>query len=83
MRTLEIELLGEFESIFETALVHESGDQLGNFGQITFDKKISRYCPFKAALSLTMSQYPQQAALRAQKKGKKALNSIPGQVGHM
>ncbi len=42
MRTLEVEFLGEFESIFETALVHESGDQLGTFGEITLDKKISR-----------------------------------------
>jgi hypothetical protein len=47
MRTLEVEFLGEFESIFENALAYESGDQLGRFGEITLDKKISRYCPFK------------------------------------
>jgi hypothetical protein len=46
---LEIEFLGEFESIFEAALVNESGDQSGTFGEITLDKKISRYCPFKGA----------------------------------
>ncbi len=39
MRTLEIEFLGEFKSIIETALVYESGDQLGTFGEITLDKK--------------------------------------------
>ncbi len=47
MRTLEVEFLGEFESILENALEYESGDQLGYFGEITLDKKISRYCPFK------------------------------------
>jgi hypothetical protein len=31
--------LGEFESIFETALDHKSDDQLGTFGEITLDKK--------------------------------------------
>ncbi len=46
-RTLEIKFLGELEFIFETALDHESGDQLGTFGEITLDKKISCYCPFK------------------------------------
>jgi hypothetical protein len=40
-RTLEIKYLGEFESIFETALDHESGDQVGTFGDITLDKKNS------------------------------------------
>ncbi len=40
--TLEVEFLGEFESIFETALDHESEDLLGTFGEITLDKKISR-----------------------------------------
>jgi hypothetical protein len=34
---------------FEAASVYESGDQLGTFGAITLDKKISRYCPFKQA----------------------------------
>jgi hypothetical protein len=33
--------------MFETALVYESGKQLSTFGEITLDKKISRYCPFK------------------------------------
>jgi hypothetical protein len=33
--------------MFENALVYESGDQFGTFGEITLDKKISRYCPFK------------------------------------
>ncbi len=46
-KTLEVEFFGEFESIFETALYHESEGQLGTFGEITLDKKISRYCPFK------------------------------------
>ncbi len=46
MRTLEVKFLGELESIFENALAYESGDQLGCFGEITLDKKISRYCPF-------------------------------------
>jgi hypothetical protein len=49
-RTLEAKFLGEFESIFETALDHESGDQLGTFGEITLDKKISCYCPLKVRL---------------------------------
>jgi hypothetical protein len=43
---LEVEFFAEFESIFETALYHESEDQLGTFGEITLDKKISRYCLF-------------------------------------
>jgi hypothetical protein len=43
---LEVEFLGEFASIFENALADEPGDQLGRFGEITLDKKISRYCPF-------------------------------------
>jgi hypothetical protein len=46
-KTLEVEYLGEFESIFETAFDQESEDQFGSFGKITLDKKISRYCPFK------------------------------------
>jgi hypothetical protein len=44
-KTLEVEFFCEFESIFETALDHESEDQLGSFSAITLDKKISRYCP--------------------------------------
>ncbi len=44
-RPLEVEFLGEFESIFETALGHKSEDQLGTFGEITLETKISRYCP--------------------------------------
>jgi hypothetical protein len=35
-------------TIFETALDHESEDQLGTSGEIVLDRKISRYCPFKA-----------------------------------
>ncbi len=50
MRALEIEFLCEFESIFEAALAYESGYQLGTFGEITLDKKISRYCPFNHIL---------------------------------
>jgi hypothetical protein len=36
-----MEYLGEFESIFETALDHESGYKLGTvtFGEITFRQK--------------------------------------------
>ncbi len=45
-QTLEVEYLGKFESIFETALDQESEGQLGTFGEITLDKKISCYCPF-------------------------------------
>ncbi len=37
-KTLKVEYLGEFESIFEIALDHESGDLIGSFGEITFDK---------------------------------------------
>ncbi len=45
-RHKKVEFLGGFKSIFEIALDRESGDQLGTFGEITLDKKISRYCPF-------------------------------------
>ncbi len=45
--TLEVEFLREFKSIFQTALDHESKDQLGTFGKITLDKQISRYCFLK------------------------------------
>jgi hypothetical protein len=38
-KILEVEFLGEFESIFETDLDHESEDQLGTFGEIILDKK--------------------------------------------
>jgi hypothetical protein len=51
MRTLEVEFLGEFESIFENALVYESGDQLGTFGEITLDKKILALLSFSACVS--------------------------------
>jgi hypothetical protein len=34
-KTLEVEFLGKFESLLETALDHESEDQLGTFGEIT------------------------------------------------
>jgi hypothetical protein len=44
---LKVEYLVEFESKFETVLDDESGSQLGTFGEITLDNKISRYCPFK------------------------------------
>jgi hypothetical protein len=37
--------------MFETDLDKESEDQLGTFGEITLDKKISRYCPFKLKFS--------------------------------
>ncbi len=42
----ELEFPSEFESIFETALDHEHEDQLGTYGEINLDKKISRCCPF-------------------------------------
>jgi hypothetical protein len=51
MRTLEVKFLGKFESKFENALVYESGDQLGTLCEISLDKKISRYCPFKRCLA--------------------------------
>jgi hypothetical protein len=38
-KILEVEFLGEFESIFKTALDRKSEDQLGTFGEITLDKK--------------------------------------------
>jgi hypothetical protein len=42
---LEVEFLGEFESIFETALDHESENLLGTFGEITLDKKTHATVP--------------------------------------
>jgi hypothetical protein len=36
-KTVKVKYLGEFESIFKTALVHESGDQLGTFDEIKKD----------------------------------------------
>ncbi len=48
---LKVEFLGEFEFIFETALDHASEDQLGTSGEITLDRKISRYCPIKITAS--------------------------------
>ncbi len=47
MGHIEVEFLGEFKSVFETALDHESGEKLGTFVWITLGKKISRYCPYK------------------------------------
>ncbi len=44
----KVEYLGRFKYIFETASGHEPGDQLGTFGEIILDKKISRYCPCKS-----------------------------------
>jgi hypothetical protein len=38
-KTLEVEFPGEFEFIFETALDHESKDQLGTLGETTLDTK--------------------------------------------
>jgi hypothetical protein len=38
--TLKVEHLGEFESVFETALDHESGDQVVTSGEISFDKNL-------------------------------------------
>ncbi len=46
-KTLEFEFLNEFESIFKTALNHESEDQLGTFGEITLDKKSHTTVPFR------------------------------------
>jgi hypothetical protein len=48
-RNFQVENLGVFESIFETASEHEPRDKLATFGEITLDIKISRYCPIKAA----------------------------------
>ncbi len=52
----KVEFLGEFESIFETALDHELENQLGTFGEITLDKKIFRYGPFKGSWQSLYSQ---------------------------
>jgi hypothetical protein len=38
---LKVKYLKEFESMFETALDHESGDQLGTFFKTTLDNKKS------------------------------------------
>ncbi len=38
-KDLRSRFIGKFESIFETALDHESEDQLSTFGEITNDKK--------------------------------------------
>ncbi len=46
-KTLEVEFLSEFESMFKTALDQELEDLLGTVDEITLDKKISQYCPFK------------------------------------
>jgi hypothetical protein len=45
--TLEVKFLSKFESIFKTALAHESADQFATFCEIALDKKISCYSPFK------------------------------------
>ncbi len=47
---LKFEYLREFESIFETALDHESGDQLGTIGEITGDKKSHATFTFRWAM---------------------------------
>ncbi len=54
-KTLEVEFLGEFESMFETALDQESEDLLGTFGEITLDKKVSRYFLFKRTVKIMNS----------------------------
>ncbi len=41
-KTFKVEYLSKFEYVLETALDHESGNQLGTLGEITFDKQISR-----------------------------------------
>jgi hypothetical protein len=58
-----VEFLGEFKSILKNALVYESGDQLGTFGEITLDKKSHATVPLSScwiagvpSLSLTISQ---------------------------
>jgi hypothetical protein len=43
----QLNFLGEFESIFETALAHESGPKGGLFDEKNRGSKISRHCPFK------------------------------------
>ncbi len=43
---LKVEYLGEYESISETALDHESGDKLDTLGEITFRQKHLISCPF-------------------------------------
>ncbi len=57
-KDLRSQILGEFKSIFETALDHESEDQLGTFGETTFNKKVSRYCPFKLTINNEISNIP-------------------------
>jgi hypothetical protein len=46
-RTLEVEFLGEFESIFGTALDNKTGERLGTFGEITLDKKSYANVPLR------------------------------------
>jgi hypothetical protein len=46
-RRVKVKHFVEFESFFETALDHDSGEQLGRFGEIIFRQKILRYCPVK------------------------------------
>jgi hypothetical protein len=60
MRTLEVEFLGKFESMFENALAYESGDQLGCFGEITVDKKSHATVPLKRTCSLNCKKWFQQ-----------------------
>jgi hypothetical protein len=49
---LKVKYLKEFEFMFETALDHESGDQLGTVGKTTLDEKISCACPFRFSESV-------------------------------
>jgi hypothetical protein len=50
-KTLEVEFIGEVESIFETALDHESEDQLSTFGEITIGKKSHATVPLMKNLA--------------------------------
>jgi hypothetical protein len=46
-----IELVREFESVFKTALAHESGDQGVLFNEKNQGSKISWDCPFNQVLN--------------------------------
>ncbi len=67
-KTLEFEFLGEFESVFETALDPESEDLMGTFGEITLDKKFDptvalRHCGFTSVQSFGSHRHPQPHGL--------------------
>jgi hypothetical protein len=45
---LKVKYPGEFEFKYDSVLGDESGGHVGTFGEITLDKKISRFFPFNA-----------------------------------